>query len=379
MIVYDLTALQPHGNVMNHGGGTYAKYVLNRMLERNIVFVTIYDSARCLDEEVKTKLLSRNIELIDLQQNEGISVLNKYPFSPLIFSILPNSKMFIYPTVGTIHDCRTLELPNDWFEFKYPFHLKKLFTKLYRQIFPDLYYKRKLNQLSDFLKNPNFYPVTISAYTKYSLYIHFNESRFLSIPIYTTPFTIEAKSINTKEKERFFLLVSGERWLKNNLRAIIALDNLFSSKYLLDYKVVITGAKSSRIYKYRIKNLDKFVFKGYVSTTDLSVLYQKSYCFIFPSLNEGFEIPPLEAMFYETPVLASFLSAITEVCQNAAIYFNPYDIKDIMAKIVMITSDNELYNTQIAIGKKHVEDTMRKAASDIDKYIDYVVSKDAEL
>lgn len=163
------------------------------------------------------------------------------------------------------------------------------------------------------------------------------------------------------------------------MRAIIALDNLFSSKYLLDYKVVITGAKSSRIYKYRIKNLDKFVFKGYVSTTDLSVLYQKSYCFIFPSLNEGFGIPPLEAMFYETPVLASFLSAITEVCQNAAIYFNPYDIKDIMAKIVMITSDNELYNTQIAIGKKHVEDTMRKAASDIDKYIDYVVSKDAEL
>lgn len=381
MIVYDLTALQPHGSVKSHGGGTYAKYVLYRMIERNIAFVAIFDSSRYFDDNLKKRLLSHKIEVIDIHQPEGIRILDRYAFSPLIFSILPHQNLFVYPTIGTIHDCRVLEMPNDWFELKYPFHWKRLPSKLFNYFFPNLYYKRKLNQLRCFLGNPNFYPATISAYTKYSLYIHFRENRFLSIPIFSTPFTVPAENMkfNKHEQEKYFLLVSGDRWLKNNLRAIIALDRLFSSNCLNGYKVIITGAKSPDIYKYRIRNIDNFIFKGYVSELYLSSLYQGAYCFIFPSLNEGYGIPPVESMYFGTPVLASYLSAITEVCQNAAIYFNPYDIKDIMAKILMITGDKALYDKQVAIGKAYANNMMKKAALDIDKYIDYVVSKDLEL
>lgn len=379
MIVYDLTALQPHGNVKNHGGGTYAKYVLDRMIERNIAFVAIFDSSRYFDNGLKNRLILHKIELIDIHRNEGIRILDQYAFSPLIFSILPHQNLFAYPTIGTIHDCRVLELPNDWFELKYPFRLKRLLTKLFNYFFPNLYYKRKLNQLRYFLESPNFYPATISAYTKYLLYVHFREKRFLSMPIFSTPFIVPAENTRFNEQGKYFLLVSGDRWLKNNLRAIIALDHLFSSHCLDGYKVIITGAKSPSIYKYRIRNIDNFIFKGYVSELNLRTLYQEAYCFIFPSLNEGYGIPPIESMYFGTPVLASYLSAVTEVCQNAAIYFNPYDIKDIMAKILMITNDKALYNKQVSIGKAHANNMMKKAASDIDKYIDYVISKDVEL
>ncbi len=55
--------------------------------------------------------------------------------------------------------------------------------------------------------------------------------------------------------------------------------------------------------------------------------------FIFPSLYEGFGLPPLEAMACGCPVLASNQASIPEICSNGAEYFNPYDESDLLFKI----------------------------------------------
>ena len=62
-------------------------------------------------------------------------------------------------------------------------------------------------------------------------------------------------------------------------------------------------------------------------------LYANASAFIMPSLMEGFGLPPLEAMAQNCLVIASSIPAIKEVCVDAAIYFDPYDISDIADKI----------------------------------------------
>lgn len=68
---------------------------------------------------------------------------------------------------------------------------------------------------------------------------------------------------------------------------------------------------------------------GYVSEADLSALYDKASLFAFPSLIEGFGLPPLEAMSYAVPVISSNATCLPEILGDAPIYFNPRDIADI--------------------------------------------------
>jgi glycosyltransferase involved in cell wall biosynthesis len=64
---------------------------------------------------------------------------------------------------------------------------------------------------------------------------------------------------------------------------------------------------------------------GYVNDSELRTLYANAIAFIFPSLYEGFGLPPLEAMALGCPVLASNAASIPEVCGDAPLYFDPVD------------------------------------------------------
>jgi glycosyltransferase involved in cell wall biosynthesis len=168
-------------------------------------------------------------------------------------------------------------------------------------------------------------------------------------------------------------MVSGARPEKNNLRAIKALDYLFSNGYLDDLNVKITGVKSGDIYRYKIKNIERFDFLGFVSDEELEQLYHDAYCLVYPSLNEGFGYPPVEAMHYGVPVLASPFTSITEVCADAAIYFNPFSIEEIMGRILFIMNENvrKLYSTKALEQYKKIH---LKQEEDLNKLVDYIFS-----
>ena len=87
---------------------------------------------------------------------------------------------------------------------------------------------------------------------------------------------------------------------------------------------------------------DKVIHTGMVSKGELIDLYNLADLFVFPSLYEGFGIPPLEAMACGTPVICSNNSSLPEVVGEAAIMFDPYSIDDICNKIENYTWDNEL-------------------------------------
>ncbi|MDP2807617.1 MAG: glycosyltransferase family 1 protein, partial [bacterium] len=90
---------------------------------------------------------------------------------------------------------------------------------------------------------------------------------------------------------------------------------------------------------------------GYVPAGDLSALYTGAKTFVFPSLAEGFGMPPLEAMSYGIPVAASNASCLPEILGDAPCYFDPYSVDDMAAKLV-ISCTKDAWRAQ-AIQKGH--------------------------
>jgi glycosyltransferase involved in cell wall biosynthesis len=90
------------------------------------------------------------------------------------------------------------------------------------------------------------------------------------------------------------------------------------------FDVVVAGGGNAAVFTQQGVDLPSFVKRvGYVSDEALASLYRHAACFVFPSIYEGFGLPPLEAMTLGCPVLASTAGSIPEVCGDAAMYFDP--------------------------------------------------------
>ncbi len=112
-------------------------------------------------------------------------------------------------------------------------------------------------------------------------------------------------------------------------------------------KLVIVGKRGwlyQEIFK-KIKELNlknRIVFLDYVPDEDLPYLYNAASCFVYPSLYEGFGLPPLEAMACGCPVITSNISSLPEVVGDAGILVDPYNIDDIAGALKKILSDENL-------------------------------------
>ena len=193
----------------------------------------------------------------------------------------------------------------------------------------------------------------------------------MSIPVFYSPSTSKSEITQRKYDEKYLMMVSGNRCEKNILRAIMALDDLFDIGCIKEFKVKITGAKDSSNFRYIIRNKDRFEFMGYVDDYELEQLYHDAYSLIYPSLNEGFGYPPLEAMHYGVPVLASSYSSISEICQGAAMYFNPFAVEEIANRILQI-SNKEVHDKYSILAKSQYRVIREKQENDLDGLIRYI-------
>ncbi|HEY8151925.1 MAG TPA: glycosyltransferase family 1 protein, partial [Vicinamibacteria bacterium] len=95
-------------------------------------------------------------------------------------------------------------------------------------------------------------------------------------------------------------------------------------------------------------------FFGFVPDSTLSALYRLASVFAFPSLYEGFGLPPLEAMASGTPVVTSRISSLPEVVGDAAVLVDPYSIEDIAGGLDRVLSDDALRATLVERGRLRV-------------------------
>lgn len=151
---------------------------------------------------------------------------------------------------------------------------------------------------------------------------------------------------------------------KNLIKLVLAYSKL--SKVLLDkYHLVIVGEFDRFAGRHKelfllLDSLPEQVqnnikFTGFVEDKDLPILLKGADLMIFPSLYEGFGLPPLEAMACGCPVVASDSASIPEVCQDAAMYFDPHNEVSISDAISSILTDEDLRKSFIAKGLSHVQ------------------------
>ena len=124
-------------------------------------------------------------------------------------------------------------------------------------------------------------------------------------------------------------------------------------------RLVLVGQPSQETFElHRLADeldvLDVLEFTGHVSEDTLVRLYQEAAVMVFPSLYEGFGLPPLEAMACGCPVIASSSSSIPEVVANAALLFDPRDTNDLATQLRTVLGSEEIRALLVTRGYENV-------------------------
>ncbi|WP_461672890.1 glycosyltransferase family 4 protein [Priestia megaterium] len=142
------------------------------------------------------------------------------------------------------------------------------------------------------------------------------------------------------------------------------------------FKIVIAGGTDPKIFNINTSMNKEIIYVGYVTDSQLKSLYKNAGCFIFPSLYEGFGLPPLEAMSVGCPVIVSDKASLPEVCKDAALYIDPRNPKDIINKINTILFNESLQNQMKENGiKRSNYFRWEKGAKDMETVVKEVLNQ----
>jgi glycosyltransferase involved in cell wall biosynthesis len=146
---------------------------------------------------------------------------------------------------------------------------------------------------------------------------------------------------------QYFLSLAAPQPRKNLVHLIRSFFRMLEDERLSDTYLVLAGSKEQGWMFEEIfaaaeslsKQRSRIVFTGYVHDEDLPALYSGAVAFVFPSLYEGFGLPPLEAMACGTPVITSNTSSLPEVVGGAGLMVDPHD-EDALSQAMLDVLNN---------------------------------------
>jgi len=250
----------------------------------------------------------------------------------------------------TIHDVNHLALP----QLLHGFH-KRLYAKyMFNAV------KKKSSKI-----------ITVSEFSKKEIvkYVGIKNEKISVVRNGVESIWFHIKKDERPYPKNYFLYVGNVKPHKNLIALLQAFELL---KDNISHDIVIVGKKHGFITQD--KNIDHVAqklmnrvhFTGYVSDSSLQQWVAHAEALIFPSLYEGFGLPPLEAMACGCPVLCSNAASLPEVCGDAVLYFDPYQPKDIAKKIEMLICSPSLRNELIEKGKTRAHQfTWEKSAAQV--------------
>ncbi len=182
-----------------------------------------------------------------------------------------------------------------------------------------------------------------------------------------------------------FVLYAGNIKPQKNLPRLIeafavAKEELRGQTRFANLKLLLIGDELAKhpdlrraVVRARVREDVRFL--GFVPHSVLRVFYKRALAFLFPSLYEGFGLPPLEAMAHGTPVLASAIAALSEVFGEAALLVNPENVFEIARGIRQLLTDEALRQELIAQGYERVRHySWERAARQIRQVYEAVIS-----
>ena len=157
-----------------------------------------------------------------------------------------------------------------------------------------------------------------------------------------------------------FVLYAGNIKPHKNVDRLIEAFSLLRQQTPDDVKLLIIGDEISKypnlrrlVHRHQLHQHVRFL--GFVPDETLAVLYRLASVFVFPSLYEGFGLPPLEAMAAGAPVITSNVSSLPEVLGDAALLIDPLDSQAIATAMARVLGDRSLRDELIRRGHNRVK------------------------
>lgn len=362
-VLFDGTSMQASYGVKFHGGGEYAKFILKSAIAAGHRFDVVLDPARALDKGTTALMAENGIRTLSASSKKDIYNLIDAGAYDVFYSALPyrfTDYRCRAKLIGVIHGLRPLEIVWDRYKHKFfgsPLKRAVCYMVSKSAVLQAWAKKRRTRAFTDLLSVPGATFLTVSRHSKYALLDFFPNLKPENIHVFYSPFELPDHSAGITSGGsygKYFLMVSCNRFEKNTWRALKAFDKLFDNGKLDGFSVVLTGA-SGLPFKNEVRNRTRFHFLPYVDTDELNGLYSGAFALVYPSLNEGFGYPPLQAMAAGVPVIASSATSIPEVCDGAALMFSPRNIDDLRNRILQIAGEENLRRKLTEAGHNRVK------------------------
>ncbi|GMX60384.1 glycosyltransferase family 1 protein [Paenibacillus elgii] len=352
--------------VNSSGIGTYIKNIVPLIIQKNpqYDFYLLGEKkvleAQCWD--------NTNIKIIEMKSkiysiNEQFEFMKKIPKDTDLFwsphfniPIFYKGKLLV-----TIHDLFHIANSQD----------TSLLQKIYAQTFFKIL-KQKANRIV-FVSN-----FTAKEFQKYLGTKANDKTKVIHIGVNQSWHTFENNESKPHDKP-FILYVGNVKPHKNLISLFQAYEKIVN---IVDHDLIIIGKKEGFItgdkdIEIKAKQLGERVrFTGYIDEAELKNFFVNADALVFPSLYEGFGLPPLEAMAIGCPAVVSSAASIPEVCGDAAVYFDPLNVQDIAEKILIVLKDNKLKNELISKGRIRAKSfTWESCANKTNKIIGEILNE----
>lgn len=233
---------------------------------------------------------------------------------PILINLANMAPIFYRNKISTIHDVAFLAFPKTF---------SKSFLYAYKFLIPRILKTSK-------------HIITVSNFSKEEIIKAYHiKNEQISVIYNAVSNNFKYKKNDYLKQQSYFLAVSSLNYRKNFIAVLQAFiryakSNPNENLYIIG-DIKSSSFKGIDIKKYKEHKQIKFL--GRISDKELIDYYSNAIGFIYPSLYEGFGIPPLEAQACDCPVLLSNIPSLKEIFTESGIYCDPYNIDDIVHKI----------------------------------------------
>jgi glycosyltransferase involved in cell wall biosynthesis len=260
------------------------------------------------------------------EQIELPRYLRKRHRGELLISLANMAPLYYGPQIVTIHDTAPLRHP-EWYSLR--------FSTVYRLLIPMIARRAEVILTDSLFARDEIAQMTLV-----------DRSKIEVVPCAVPSDLAGDETEAVRDADGPYILTVASFDPRKNLNRLV---QAFLKLNRSDLKLVVVGADNSAVFNRSglgaiLKSHQNVVLAGSVDDHRLRGLYANAELFVYPSLYEGFGLPPLEAMAAGCPCLVSHAASLPEVCGDAAEYCDPTDIDDIAGKMRTLLADKSKMN-----------------------------------